>query len=213
MKYEALLFDFDGTLLNTNELILQTFEHVLSKRFPGKYTKQDYAQFIGPSLTQTFLTIAPSEVDELTRQYREFNVAHHDELVTQYDDVVTTLQQLKMMGVKLAIVSTKRNDMLARGLHVLDAAHLFDVVIGTDDVTHVKPHPEPVQVALKKLQVAPNKALMIGDNSHDIEAGHNAGTDTAGVAWALKGEAYLQQFKPTYIVQHMQTFIDLVKGE
>ncbi|MEK5233188.1 pyrophosphatase PpaX [Lysinibacillus sp. FSL K6-0232] len=211
MAVKALLFDFDGTLLNTNDLIIQTFMHVLNERFPGQYSPKDCLKFIGPSLKQTFSDIAPGEEDALMAKYRAWNIEHHDELVTQYPNVVSTLEQLKELGIRLAIVSTKRNDMIDRGLSVLGAAQLFDVRIGTDDVKNVKPDPEPVLLALERLGVDKEDAIMIGDNSHDIEAGHHAGVRAAGVAWAAKGEAYLQQFKPDYMLQHMTDLLDIVK--
>jgi len=209
---KALLFDFDGTLLNTNDLIIQTFMHVLNERFPGQYSPKDCLKFLGPSLKQTMSDIAPGEEDAMIAKYRKYNELHHDELVTQYPDVVPTLEQLKAMGLKLAIVSTKRNGMIDRGLSVLGANHLFDVRIGTDDVKNVKPDPEPVLLALERLGVNKEEAIMIGDNSHDIEAGHNAGIRAAGVAWAFKGPEYLQQFKPEYMLHHMTDLLDIVKA-
>lgn len=184
MAVKALLFDFDGTLLNTNDLIIQTFMHVLNERFPGQYSPKDCLKFIGPSLKQTFSDIAPGEEDALMAKYRAWNIEHHDELVTQYPNVVSTLEQLKELGIRLAIVSTKRNDMIDRGLSVLGAAQLFDVRIGTDDVKNVKPDPEPVLLALERLGVDKEDAIMIGDNSHDIEAGHHAGVRAA---WCCLG--------------------------
>jgi len=102
--------------------------------------------------------------------------------------------------------------MIDRGLSVLGANHLFDVRIGTDDVKNVKPDPEPVLLALERLGVNKEEAIMIGDNSHDIEAGHNAGIRAAGVAWAFKGPEYLQQFKPEYMLHHMTDLLDIVKA-
>ncbi|KEK12785.1 pyrophosphatase PpaX [Lysinibacillus fusiformis] len=211
MAVKALLFDFDGTLLNTNELIIQTFMHVLNERFPGQFSPKDCLKFIGPSLKQTFNDIAPGEEEALIAKYRAWNLEHHDELVSQYPDVVSTLEQLKAQGILLAIVSTKRNDTIDRGLSILGATHLFDVRIGTDNVKNVKPDPEPVLLALERLGVDKDDAIMIGDNSHDIEAGHRAGVRAAGVAWAIKGEAYLQQYQPEYILHHMTDLLDIVK--
>ncbi|MEB2280626.1 pyrophosphatase PpaX [Lysinibacillus xylanilyticus] len=212
MTVKALLFDFDGTLLNTNDLIIQTFMHVLNERFPGQYSPKDCLKFLGPSLKQTFSDIAPGEEEAMMAKYRAYNELHHDELVTQYPEVVSTLEQLKAMGIKLAIVSTKRNKMIDRGLSVLGASHLFDTRIGTDDVKNVKPDPEPVLLALERLGVNKEEAIMIGDNSHDIEAGHNAGVRAAGVAWAFKGEEYLQQFKPEYMLHQMTDLFEIVKA-
>lgn len=105
---KALLFDFDGTLLNTNELIIQTFMHVLNDKFPGQYSPQDCINFIGPSLKETFEQIAPNEVDEMIAKYRQWNHAYHDHYVKEFDGVNETLEELKKQGHKLAIVSTKK---------------------------------------------------------------------------------------------------------
>ena len=208
---KALLFDFDGTLLDTNDLIIRTFMHVLEDKFPGQYSPQDCINFIGPSLKETFEQIAPNEVDEMIANYRLWNKEHHDELVTEFDGVITTLEQLKNEGIRLAIVSTKTRDMIERGLNVMGATHLFELVVGLDDVQHVKPHPEPILFALEKLGVQKDEAIMIGDNSHDIEGGKNAGVRTAGVAWSLKGEDFLKQFNPDYMLQHMTDLFAIVK--
>lgn len=208
---KALLFDFDGTLLDTNELIIQTFMHVLNKRFPGQYEPIDCVKFIGPSLTETFTDIAPNEAEELIKEYREWNAIHHDELVKEYEGVVEALEKLKEMGLRLVIVSTKRRDTIARGLKIMGATHLFEFVIGIDDVTHVKPDPEPILLAVEKLDVAKEDVIMVGDNSHDILGGKNAGVRTAGVAWALKGRGFLQQFNPDYMLEHMSDLISIVK--
>ena len=209
---KALLFDFDGTLLNTNDLILDTFMHVLGEKFPGQYTREDCLRFIGPSLTETFDEVTPGETEEMIAKYQEFNMAHHDELVKGYDNVVETLQQLHNMGVRMAIVSTKRRSSLARGMKLMNIEHLFETIVGFDDVEHVKPHPEPVLVALERLGVEKDNAIMIGDNHHDIVAGQNAGVQTAGVSWSVKGADYLRTFNPDYMLEHMQDLIEIVKA-
>lgn len=208
---KALLFDFDGTLLDTNSLIIETFMHVLGERFPGKYQPQDCVRFLGPSLAETFKEIAPDEAEELISKYRAWNLEHHDELVKEYEGVVETLEKLKEMGIRLAIVSTKRRSTIARGLEIIGAAHLFEVVVGVDDVSRVKPDPEPILLALEKLGLNQSDVIMIGDNSHDIEGGKNAGVRTAGVAWAFKGRDFLQQFNPDYMLEHMSDLISIVK--
>ncbi|MBD8027805.1 pyrophosphatase PpaX [Ureibacillus sp. Re31] len=208
---KALLFDFDGTLLDTNELILQTFMHVLEERFPGQYSPKDCMNFMGPSLKETFEQLTPNEVEEMIAKYRQWNETHHDELVKEFDGVIPTLEQLKEQGIRLAIVSTKRNETIEKGLKLMGAKHLFEFWIGTDDVKRVKPDPEPVLLALERLGVSKEDAMMIGDNYHDIQAGKNAGVKTAGVAWSLKGEEFLQQFNPDYMLHHMSDLLTIVK--
>lgn len=213
MAVKALLFDFDGTLLNTNELIIETFLHVLNDKFPGQYTAQDCLKFIGPSLKETFDELTPDESDEMVARYREWNAVHHDELVKGYDGVLETLEQLKVLGIRLALVTTKNRAGITRGLRVLGAERIFEHCITSDDVTYVKPHPEPVLLALEKLGVTKEEAIMIGDNSHDIEGGQNAGVRTAGVAWSIKGEDYIRACKPDFVLQHMTDLLDIVEGE
>ena len=213
MMLKALLFDFDGTLLNTNDLIIQTFMHVLEERFPGQYKPEDCLRFIGPSLKETFEEITPNEVEEMIEKYRQWNHEHHDELITEFDGVIETLEELRALGIRLAIVSTKRRDTIKRGLSIMGANDYFEFLVGTEDVKNVKPDPEPVLLAIEKLGVSKEDVMMIGDNHHDILAGKNAGVKTAGVAWSLKGEEYLKEFKPDYILQHMSDLLSIVKEQ
>lgn len=207
----TLLFDFDGTLLDTNELIIQTFQAVLDENFAGRYEREDILHFIGPSLEQTFTMLAPERVEELTVKYRTLNKIMHDELVEEYDGVSETLRLLKARGMKMAIVSTKRNATIRHGLELMGVADVFDEIISLDEVKHPKPDPEPILLALDRLGVPAEEALMIGDNSHDIEGGKNAGVRTAGVAWSIKGEAFLAGFEPDYMLQHISDLLDLTK--
>lgn len=210
-EINTLLFDFDGTLLDTNELIIQTFSAVLNDHFPGKYEREDILHFIGPSLEQTFKEIAPDKVEEMTRQYRAFNHTMHDELVMEYDGVTETLRLLKARGLKMGIVSTKRKKTIEHGLKWMGAGDIFSVIISLDEVTNPKPHPEPILLALDQLEASAGNALMIGDNYHDIEGGRNAGVLTAGVAWTAKGEDYLASFKPDYMIRHISDLLELTK--
>lgn len=208
----TLLFDFDGTLLDTNELIIQTFLSVLGKRYPGRFTKEDVLHFIGPSLKQTFDSIDETLTEELIKEYRAWNIEMHDQMAVEFDGVTDTLRILKARGIKMAIVSTKRQDIIQRGLKLMGIEDIFEVVIALDDVVNPKPDPEPIVLALNRLNASKEEALMIGDNSHDIEGGHNAGVRTAGVAWTAKGEAFLATFKPTYMLQHITDLLEIVDG-
>lgn len=208
----TLLFDFDGTLLDTNELIVQTFLSVLGEHFPGEYGREDVLHFIGPSLEQTFTKIAPGKVSELSDQYRRLNRTLHDELVSEYDGVAETLRTLKSRGLKMAIVSTKREETILHGLKLMGVQDVFDVLVALDHVQNPKPHPEPLELALRLLEADQQGALMIGDNSHDIEGGKNAGVRTAGVAWTAKGEEFLASFEPDFMLQHISDLLELTKA-
>ncbi|HWI49179.1 MAG TPA: pyrophosphatase PpaX [Rummeliibacillus sp.] len=212
-KIKGLLFDFDGTLLDTNELIIQTFLHVLEPEFPGKFTRDDMIPFIGPSLIESFSTIDPLRAEEWVQQYLRWNDEHHNELAKEFEGVKSTLLALREKGIRLAIVSTKSLDSLSKGIRLLGIEDLFEVVVSMDDVKHVKPDPEPILLALKKMHLEKENVLMIGDNSHDIVGGQNAGVRTAGVAWSMKGEEFLMQFKPDYMLHHMSDLITIVEEQ
>lgn len=212
-SYKAILFDLDGTLLDTNELIIETFLHVLGEKFPGKYNREHVLPFLGPTLTESFNTIDPALTESLIEAYRAWNIQMHDQMVVPFDGVVDTLYKLKEQGYKLAIVSTKRRDMIDRGIKLMKCENLFDTIVGLEDVKHTKPDPEPIELALKRLGVEKEHALMIGDNYHDIVGGQKAGVDTAAVAWSMKGEAFLATFLPTYMIHHMNELLTIAKGQ
>lgn len=211
-KITTLLFDFDGTLLDTNELIIQTFQTVLNSHYPGKYEREDILPFLGPTLKETFEIVDPEKSAELIAEYRTWNLANHDAFASEFDGVSETLRQLKSAGFKMAIVSTKRNNMVMKGLRLMEAEELFDTVVGLDDVQHAKPHPEPLLVAMERLDSTPEETLMIGDNMHDILGGKNAGVRTAGVAWSAKGEQFIREQEPDFVLQHISDLLSITSG-
>ncbi|MDR9797839.1 pyrophosphatase PpaX [Aeribacillus pallidus] len=210
MNIDTVLFDLDGTLINTNELIIESFLHTLNYYYPGKYQREDILPFIGPPLIDTFQRINLEKAEEMVRRYREFNHAQHDLLVKEYDHVHETVRALKEKGLKLGIVTTKIRDTVMMGLKLTEMDSFFDAIITLDDVQHAKPHPEPVLSALKLLGSEPSNALMVGDNLHDIEAGKNAGTLTAGVAWSIKGREYIESLKPDFVLDKMSDLLNIV---
>lgn len=212
-EYKALLFDLDGTLIDTNELIIDTFLHVLGEKFPGKYDREAVIPFLGPSLEDTFSSVDSTQMDELTASYKAWNEKMHDEMVVGFEGVAETLHLLKEKGYKLAIVSTKRRVMIEKGLNIIQCQHLFDTIVGLEDVKNTKPDPESLELALQRLGIAKENALMIGDNYHDIVGGQNASVDTAAVAWSIKGEDFLATFHPTYMLHHITDLLAIVEGQ
>lgn len=209
----TLLFDLDGTLLNTNELIIASFTDTLNHYCPGQFKREDIIPFLGPTLIDTFTSIDPDRADEMVAHYREHNWRNHDLLVTQFDGVFETVQTLKRSGYKLAIVTTKKRNVVEKGLRLSKLDQFFEVVVTLDDVENAKPDPEPLLKALKQVDSTPEEAIMIGDNSHDILGGKNAGTKTAGVAWSLKGREFLDTFKPDYMLENMSDLLEIVEVE
>jgi pyrophosphatase PpaX len=213
MTIRTILFDLDGTLIDTNELIIQSFLHTLEKYYPGKYKREDVLPFIGPPLYETFHALDPSRVQEMIDTYRAFNHAHHDALIREFETVYETIETLHQNGFRLGVVTTKIHQTAVMGLKKTRLEPFFDCVIGLDDVEHAKPDPEPIYKALDLLQSTPDEALMVGDNYHDILAGKRAGTKTAGVAWTIKGREYLEQYEPDFMLEKMSDLLTIVGVE
>ncbi|MDM5330316.1 pyrophosphatase PpaX [Neobacillus sp. CF12] len=209
-KINTILFDLDGTLIDTNELIISTYLHTLEKYFPGKYTREDVLPFLGPTLHEVFGEMDPDRVEEMVLDYRTYNLANHDTLVKEFVGVMETIETLKKKGYKLAIVTTKREDVAFKGLRLMKLDSFFDVMVAYDHVKKVKPDPEPIYLALEKLDSKPEETLMVGDNFHDVLAGKNAGTKTAGVAWTIKGRDYLAKYEPDYMLENMTDLLTIL---
>lgn len=206
----TLLFDLDGTLINTNELIISSYLHTLEKYFPGKYQRDDVLPFMGPTLHQAFASVDPERVEEMVADYRAFNIAQHDALVKEFPGVYQTMKTLTEKGYKLGVVTTKKFDVAMKGLRLLKLDPFFEVVIAMDHVKKFKPEPEPILTALEQFGSTPAEAIMVGDNYHDILGGKNAGTLTAGVAWSIKGRDYIAQYEPDYILEQMPDLLTIL---
>ncbi|MCE7793136.1 pyrophosphatase PpaX [Salipaludibacillus sp. CUR1] len=209
-KIDTLLFDLDGTLINTIDLIVASFLHTMETYYPGEYCREDVIHFIGPPLSETFTKLDPSKVEDMTRTYRAFNHEKHDELVEEYEGVRETLEILHENEFKMAVVTTKRRETAVKGLKLLEMEKFFPVVVSLDDVTNYKPDPEPLEKALNGLNSSAEKAVMVGDSEHDILGGKNTGTQTAGVAWSVKGREHLESYKPDVMLNHMPDLLDFL---
>ncbi|MED4402813.1 pyrophosphatase PpaX [Metabacillus fastidiosus] len=213
MKINTILFDLDGTLVDTNELIIQSFLHTLNNYYPDKYKREDVLPFMGPTLHETFGGMDVERVEEMITMYRKFNHENHDVLVKEFDTVFETVKTLHEKGYKLGIVTTKIRSTVTMGLALTKLDQFFDVVVTIDDVKNAKPDPEPLLLALEQLGSSPDEAIMVGDNSHDIEGGKNAGTKTAAVAWSAKGRDFIESFHPDYMLEKMSDLLKVVGAE
>lgn len=209
-KITTVLFDLDGTLIDTNDLIITSYLHTLDRYYPGKYKREDVLPFMGPTLEEAFTTVDPDRVEEMILEYRTFNIANHDALVKEFEGVAETVHTLKEKGYKLGIVTTKREDVVLKGLKLMGLAPYFKVIVALEHVQSPKPDPEPIFTALKQLDSTAEETIMVGDNYHDILAGKNAGTLTAGVAWSIKGRDYLAKFEPDYILETMADLLTIL---
>ncbi|MFD1416911.1 pyrophosphatase PpaX [Oceanobacillus jeddahense] len=211
MSIRTILFDLDGTLLNTNELIRASFEHTFDK-FQMQFTPEEIKHLNGPPLNETFYQLNPEQSEQMITVYREHNMREHDRYVEAFPYVYETIKQLYEQGIVLGIVSTKIKKTVMMGLDLTKLTDFFSVIITYDDVVHKKPDPEPVEKAIRLLEANPETTLMVGDNFHDIVSGQRAGTQTAAVSWSEKTEDFLKSYHPTYYLDTMRDLLT-VAGE
>jgi pyrophosphatase PpaX len=211
MKYKTILFDLDGTLLDTNELIISSFLHTLRIFFPEKsVAREEIIMQLGGTLTDMLSKHAEEDkINDMIEVYREFNIRTHDEMVTAFPNVLEVIKELHEQGVTMGIVTTKQRNTVEMGLDLCGLTPYMSSVVTIQDVENPKPHPEPVLKGMAELGALPETTLMVGDSSYDIDAAHRAGVDSAGVAWSLKGEDFLATFSPTYMLYDMKDILKL----
>ncbi|MBU7317681.1 pyrophosphatase PpaX [Paenibacillus oleatilyticus] len=208
---QTVLFDLDGTIVDTNELIIQSFLHTFEGITAEPVTREHIVPNMGrPLIEQMVFFSGREQVDDLVQKYRAFNIAHHDELVREFPYVRETVAKLHAAGVKLGVVTSKIRQTTEMGLKLTGLYDYFGTIVTVDDVGRAKPDPEGIHKAVRELGGDPSSALMVGDSHYDIEAAHNAGIPSVAVAWSLKGTEYLKQYNPTHIIQDMRDIVPIV---
>jgi pyrophosphatase PpaX len=181
----ALLFDLDGTLVDSIELIINSARFAF-EGFAGQAPTDDqWRAGIGRPLVTMFREFAPdeTEVERLVGRYREYQLANHDRLVRAYEGIVPVIETLHRAGYPMALVTSKSDWLAQRALDHVGLTAAIPVVVGADSCDNHKPHPEPVERALAILGATAQNAVFVGDSPHDVEAGRAAGVFTIGVTW------------------------------
>lgn len=212
-KKPAVIFDLDGTLLDTAECIQKSFEHVLGIYEPDLVlTEEDKAYFLGPTLKQSFEKYAPGKnVDEMIECYREYNNAIHQETVKEVPGAKQLVQWLKDQGYPVAIASSKKVSTIHLGLSVCGMNDMFDVIIGVDSVEHVKPHKETIDKALEKLSARRSNAIYVGDSASDIICAKNAGVYSIGITTNKVHLDNLLKTNPNKVVDSLLEIEEIVQ--
>jgi pyrophosphatase PpaX len=183
VRFPVVLFDFDGTVVDSGGIILASMRHATRTVLARDYSDQELmANVGGPGLDAQMLAFAPEHVDELVRVYREHNESIHDELeaCAGVEDVLATLRQ---QGRRLGIVTAKRSKTVDLAFTYLPLGAYFDTVVAGDDTVRHKPDPDPLLLALERLAAVPAEAAYVGDSPYDMRAAKAAGVHAVGVTW------------------------------
>ena len=211
MRFPVVLFDLDGTVIDSGAIILASMRHaareVLGVEVPDE---QLMAAVGGPGLEAQMQALSPDRADELVTVYRAHNEPLHDELVccAGMDEV---LVQLKDEGRRLGIVTAKRRQTVELAFARIPIEHLFETVVGGDETKKHKPDPEPLLLALERLGAAPGDAVYVGDAPFDVKAAKAAGLYSVGVSWGgIHGRERLEAEEPDALVDTTEELLGVL---
>jgi pyrophosphatase PpaX len=212
LSVSCILFDLDGTLADTIELIIFCFRETL--RMLGLPPRSD-AQIlseIGRPLHLQARDIDPERAEEIFTLYQRLYEQHHDELVREFPGIRESVAGLAGRGYRLGIVTSKRSSSAGPDLEYFRLEPFFEVVMTADDTSRHKPHPEPVLEALRRLGVPPAEATFIGDSPYDLRCAHAAGVLAGAVAWGPFSREVLQAERPDYWIADPPALLSLFPG-
>ncbi|HUQ49029.1 MAG TPA: HAD-IA family hydrolase [Gemmatimonadaceae bacterium] len=203
----AVLFDLDGTLVDTIGLLLECVHHSFKGRDPAP-TDEEWIAGIGTPLRKQLgaYVSTEQEIDDLVDRYRTYQRIHHDRMTNAYPGVMDTLTELERRGHPMGVVTSKSNEMMDRGIAHTGLDRFMKTTIGADSCTIHKPEAFPVLLALKNLGYSPDEAVFVGDSPHDVQAGNAAGVLSIAALWGPFTKAQLAASNPS---EYLERITDL----
>ncbi len=201
MRFPVVLFDLDGTVVDSGAIILASMRHATREVLGREYADAELLQAVGgPGLESQMAALAPERVDELVRVYRAHNEPLHDELEA-CPGIEDVLVRLKEEGRRLGLVTAKGRATVELAFRQVPLGHLFETVVGGDETEHHKPHPEPLLVAAERLRVLPRECAYVGDSPFDVRAAKAAGMHAVAVTWGrIHDRELLEAERPAAVV-------------
>lgn len=207
----VVLFDLDGTLIDSLHLLVSAMRFAFEGHRVPTPAVELWTSYIGRPLHWQFAQFASEdEVPALVQRYRAFQYDHHDALTNPYDGIVPLVQRLDAAGHRIGVVTSKGDALANRSIQHVGLAPYMDVVVGADSSTRHKPDPEPIEVALARLEAAPEHGVYIGDSIYDIMAGNAAGVVTIGVTWGATTHSPLLDASPTFVAHTVDELESLI---
>jgi pyrophosphatase PpaX len=209
----AVLFDFDGTLVDTTEMIHQSMRHATTEVLGrDDIPRETLLANVGQPLPRQMELIDTEKAELLLEAYRNHHEQHHDALIGEFPYVEESLDRLRSAGIKVAVVTSKRR--LSVEMALKDFPTLRNVVdrfITLEDTTEHKPHPEPLMRGLKLLGSIPKEqAAYVGDSPFDVEAAKAAGLTSVAVSWGAFSESALRAAEPDHLVPDIPSAVDVL---
>ncbi len=216
MRFRNVVFDFDGTLIDSRNDIAGAQLWVLNQLGVTHYKPEDIFPYIGKSLQVTFTHLLPPElhprIDDAVGMYREYYLPRALLTTKVFPGVRETLDKLLERGVRMAVASTKKQAQLLRVAEHFSIVRYFVQLQGSDDIPY-KPDPSIVNKIIAEQQWQPDETLMVGDTDSDVLAGQRAGIETCAVTYGSLTEEQLRAYSPDYIIRNMPELLKVVDGE
>ena len=213
LTIQGVLFDLDGTLVNSTVLILRTFKVTLKHFIKRDVPDEEIIRFFGLPLRECLANFDAAQVDEMITYYRNYNNEMHDVLLQPFPHIEDGLKRLENMQIKKAVVTSKTHNMAKRGLKILKLDKYILDIIGCEECTKHKPDPEPMLKGAASIILPPGKCLCVGDSPYDLLSGRAAGCKTVAVGWSLFDKKYFfSLIKPDYVIEDLQELGDIVQS-
>lgn len=220
-----MLFDLDGTLIDTTGLILRCFEHSWQTVCGLKHSREALIDTFGTPLRAAMKSLASASsdlsklvadesggaelIEKLIAEYRSFNAANHDQMARPFEGAQDTIMTLRARGYMIGVVTSKSRELATRGLRLCSLERLIDASVFLEDTHRHKPEPEPILAALEKLNAQARHAAYVGDSRHDIIAGRAAGVTTVAALWGPFPRAELEREQPDHLVESIAALLEI----
>jgi len=211
MKINTVLFDLDGTLLDTNHLVVESFQHVYRNINKEEKPVQEIKSFFGEPIKMTLEREFDVPFEESVKIYREYHYKVFDELIDIFPGMKELIIELDQKNYKLGVVTSRLRNTTIKGLEKYGLTEYFKCIITASDSTKHKPDPEPIEMALKELGSKPEEALMIGDSIFDIKCAKNSGVKSAIVDWAEASKEVLLAENPDFEIKKASDVIEILE--
>ncbi len=205
---ELVLFDLDGTLIDTIDLIYLSFKHATTIVLNEDLSREKLLRNIGRPLLDQMKVFSEEKKEDLMSTYHEYNFKNHDRMVSAYPGVPKVLGELSKSS-RIGVVTSKRRDLALRGIELCGLSGYIEKVVAMEDTTEHKPGPAPVLLALKEFDIKKEKSIFIGDSPFDIQAGEAAGVEAVGVTWGPFSKKELLKNKPDHIIDQIEELLKI----
>ena len=208
MAIKGILFDNDGTLVDTHNLLLESFQYATRTVLGVALPDDVLMSGVGTPLAKQMegFTDDPALQQELLDVYRTYNHKRHDEVVHPFPDVKDGLETLRAQGMRMGVVTAKLHELAWRGLELTGLDGYMDCLVGPDDCPKAKPDPAPVLMGCELLGLSPSECLYVGDSPYDMQAGREAGCTTVAALWGMFTREVLAAQQPS---RFANTFAEL----